>query len=88
MSDRMPEPAEAAPDRGARRSRRASRPAPEGVDPRPSSHPLGDRAAEDRPESWGDGARGGSAAKRVRDGGSKPGENDERLRRDRPPHWG
>lgn len=61
-----------------RRPRRASRPAPDGVDPRPSEHPLTARAGEDRPEGWGDGT-----------GGAKPaGENDARLMQDRPPHWG
>ncbi|WP_416445268.1 hypothetical protein AB3K78_00675 [Leucobacter sp. HNU] len=88
MTEQIPEPTDSAPGRGARRPRRASRPAPEGVDPHPSGHPLGDRASEDRPESWGDGARGGAAAKRARGSGTAAGENDERLRRDRPPHWG
>ena len=86
MADQTPESASPAPEGGARRSRRAHRPAPAGVDPRPSSHPLGERAAEDRPESWGDGARGGSAPRGPRR--APTGENDERLRRDRPPHWG
>lgn len=66
-------------ERSTRKSRRASRPAPEGVDPAPSEHTLGAVAAEDRPESWGDGRQ------------SKQGirsENDDQLRRDRPPHWG
>ncbi|QIM15157.1 hypothetical protein G7067_00375 [Leucobacter insecticola] len=64
-------------DAPARKPRRVTRPAAEGVDPAPSEHALGSSAAEDRPESWGD----------VRE---SPGasENDEQLRRDRPPHWG
>ncbi|WP_157487034.1 hypothetical protein [Leucobacter salsicius] len=63
---------------GARRpSRRASRPAPAGVDPRPSEHLLNAKASEDRPEGWGD----ASARKQVS-------AHDEALRRDRPPHWG
>lgn len=66
-------------ERSTRRPRRAIRPAPEGVDPAPSEHTLGSAAAEDRPESWGD----GQASKRARQS-----ENDEQLRRDRPPHWG
>lgn len=60
-----------------RRSRRASRPAAEGADPRPSEHPLDARAGEDRPEGWGDEQAAGDAA-----------GNEERLKRDRPPHWG
>lgn len=78
-----------------RRSRRAQRPAPEGVDPHPSEHPLTSRAGEDKPESWGEGAAavaGGadpsdSSAKRARKPAAR-GENDDRLRQDRPPHWG
>lgn len=58
-------------------NRRATRPAPEGVDPRPSMHTLNARASEDRPESWGD----ASARKRVS-------AHDAELKRDRPPHWG
>ncbi|UOQ59984.1 hypothetical protein MUN76_13185 [Leucobacter rhizosphaerae] len=66
-------------ERPARTPRRATRPAPEGVDPAPSEHTLGSAASEDRPESWGDG-RGGRRAGQS--------ETDEQLRRDRPPHWG
>ncbi|WP_427870698.1 hypothetical protein [Leucobacter luti] len=55
-----------------------TRNAPEGVDPRPSEHPLDARAAEDRPEGWGSGAKTGEGR----------GANDERLQSDRPPHWG
>ncbi|QIM17490.1 hypothetical protein G7066_12860 [Leucobacter coleopterorum] len=63
-----------------RKPRRVIRPAPEGVDPNPSDHSLDATASEDRPEGWGEsGAVSGSR---------KPGENDEQLRRDRPPHWG
>lgn len=65
-----------------RKRRRVTRPAAEGVDPNPSDHALGARAAEDRPEGWGEGVAG------ARGGAVKPGENDEQLRRDRPPHWG
>lgn len=63
----------------SRKPRRVTRPAAEGVDLQPSDHPLGDRAAEDRPEGWGGETRGGSGKRE---------ENDEQLRRDRPPHWG
>ncbi|MFD5599277.1 hypothetical protein ACFWHR_04390 [Leucobacter sp. NPDC058333] len=65
-----------------RRSRRASRPAPTGVDPRPSEHPLDARAAEDRLDAWGDGAAA------VNGGRAAPSAHDEALKRDRPPHWG
>ncbi|MBC9943772.1 hypothetical protein ICL81_04425 [Leucobacter sp. cx-328] len=60
-----------------RKNRRASRPAPEGVDPRPSEQPITEKAGEDRPEAWGDvpAARARSAS-------------EEQLLRDRPPHWG
>ncbi|UOQ56395.1 hypothetical protein MUN78_12000 [Leucobacter allii] len=61
-----------------RASRRVRRPAPEGVDPRPSEHPLDARAGEDRPEGWGEGQSPGGGAH----------AHDEELRRDRPPHWG
>lgn len=68
---------------GSRRGpRRASRPAPEGSDPRPADYPLDARAAEDRPEGWGDGAAAGGKD------GQQAGENDVRLRQDVPPHWG
>lgn len=66
-----------APDRAPRRNRRASRPAAAGVDPTPSQHSLTDRAAEDKPEAWGD-ARPKS----------QPSAHDQELMRDRPPHWG
>lgn len=65
------------PAPGSRASRRASRPAPEGVDPRPSEHALNARASEDRPEVWGD----APARKQLS-------AHDESLKRDRPPHWG
>lgn len=61
-----------------RTHRRVTRPAPEGVDPTPSQHELNSAAAEDRPESWGE------AVSEERAGG----ENEARLLRDRPPHWG
>ncbi|KAM9863093.1 hypothetical protein ACI1US_01096 [Leucobacter sp. BZR 635] len=65
--------------RRVRGSRRVQRPAPEGVDPTPSDHSLTARATEDKPEGWG-GASPGRA---------KPaGENDDRLKLDKPPHWG
>ncbi|MBK0420515.1 hypothetical protein JD292_00240 [Leucobacter sp. CSA2] len=73
----MTEPSDAT-SRGRRVSRRAQRPAAEGVDPRPSEHRLTARAAEDRPEGWGE---------KPAPGGSDRG-NDDRLKRDRPPHWG
>ncbi|MBP1327144.1 hypothetical protein JOF28_002376 [Leucobacter exalbidus] len=60
-----------------RRNRRATRPAPAGVDPRPSQHALTSRASEDRPEGWGD----ASASKQVS-------SYDAELQRDKPPHWG
>lgn len=69
------------PQRAKRVPRRAQRPAPEGVDPNPSDHALTSKASEDRPEGWGEAARPGTG-KNVR------GENDDRLSRDRPPHWG
>uniref|UniRef100_UPI0013DE1CF8 transcriptional regulator n=1 Tax=Leucobacter chromiireducens TaxID=283877 RepID=UPI0013DE1CF8 len=65
--------------RPPRRSRRVQRPAPAGVDPRPSEHALTARAGEDRAEGW-DGAQGES--------GSAEQANEARLKRDRPPHWG
>ncbi|MHA3725112.1 hypothetical protein ACXR2T_14685 [Leucobacter sp. HY1910] len=75
------EPAEsadsAAPDHGRRTNRRASRPAPAGVDPKPLEHTLTARAREDRPEGWGD----ASAHKQMS-------AHDAALKRDRPPHWG
>lgn len=76
----MPELGDRAADSPAprrRASRRASRPAPEGVDPAPSEHPLTTRAGEDRPEGWGEETR---PRKRMS-------AHDEELARDRPPHW-
>lgn len=67
---------EAGAPRPSRRSRRATRPAPEGVDPRPASHPLTAQAGEDRPEGWGEAS------------GSDGAGHDAELERDRPPHWG
>ena len=64
---------------GRRGSRRAQRPAPDGVDPRPSEHALDARAGEDQSEGWGDRPAGAQAAELG---------NDARLARDRPPHWG
>ncbi|MGO1538105.1 MAG: hypothetical protein ACTHZ9_04575 [Leucobacter sp.] len=63
-------------ERPVRKSRRASRPAAANVDPRPAEQPLKERAADDRPEVWGDKPQSQAG-----------GENDEQLRRDRPPHW-
>ena len=71
-----PEWSAAAPRK--RVSRRVRRDAAPGVDPRPSEHPLDARAREDRPEGWGESAAPGAAT----------GANDDRLKRDRPPHWG
>ncbi|MFC5339059.1 hypothetical protein [Leucobacter denitrificans] len=68
-------------ERSPRKPRRAQRPAAEGVDPHPSEHPLTSRASEDRPEGWGD-----AQTKRTKKQGA--GENDDRLKQDRPPHWG
>jgi high-mobility group nucleosome-binding domain-containing protein 2 len=60
----------------SRKPRRVVKPAQSGTDPNPSS--VGDeRAAEDQPHRWGD--EGGE------DGATD--RNDERLRRDKPPHW-
>ncbi|SJN08298.1 hypothetical protein FM113_01925 [Leucobacter sp. 7(1)] len=50
------------------------------MDPRPSEHPLDAPAREDRAEGWGD---GGTASN-----GTAERANEDRLRRDRPPHWG
>jgi hypothetical protein len=49
-----------------------------GSDPTPQGAPEGTpvRAAEDTDESWGD-----------RPDGATAGPNDERLKRDVPPHW-
>ncbi|MBC9928500.1 MULTISPECIES: hypothetical protein [unclassified Leucobacter] len=82
----MPQHADQDPP-APRRSRRASRPAPEGTDPHPGDHPLDSAAAEDQPEGWGDGAgtKRRSAAKGADQGGA---ENDARLIGDKPPHWG
>ena len=65
--------------RRVRGSRRAQRPAPRGVDPTPNDHALSARAAEDTPQGWG-----GAPANRPKESG----ENDSRLRADKPPHWG
>lgn len=64
--------------RRRRGPRRATLPAPAGTDPRPAEHPLTSRAAEDRPEGWGEAGERAEPA----------GENDARLLQDRPPHWG
>ncbi|MBK0420095.1 hypothetical protein JD276_13740 [Leucobacter sp. CSA1] len=75
-------------ERRAGRSRRVSRPAPEGVDETPSDHPLNAPAAEDAPGGWGD---AGAAPRSRKAAGAREGaegENDARLARDRPPHWG
>lgn len=64
--------------RGPRRAR--TEPVP-GSDPTPQREVPGAapvRASEDTDQAWGDRPASG--------GGS--GENDERLRRDVPPHWG
>lgn len=86
MSDEQPKAAgtPATPQerpQGARQrgSRRAQRAAPEGVDPTPSDHSLTARATEDAPEGWG-----GTPVRRAK----AAGENDERLKIDKPPHWG
>lgn len=76
MTDTDPAPE----SRPQRRSRRAQRPAPAGVDPRPSEHALTARAGEDRAEGWGDTAPGTD--------GTAERANEARLKRDRPPHWG
>lgn len=68
--------------RGPRVSRRARRPAPSGVDPTPSDHALTSRATEDLPEGWG-----AAQVRRAQSGGGS-GENDARLKADKPPHWG
>lgn len=73
-------------DGSGRRPRRASRPAPAGVDPRPAEHPLTARAAEDRPEAWGDAPADGAPSTGV--ARRRPTAHDAELLRDRPPHWG
>ncbi|WP_298229964.1 hypothetical protein [Gryllotalpicola sp.] len=54
------------------------RPGAAGADPAPQL-PAGEsaptKAAEDQPSSWGDGSDGSDG-------------NDDRLTRDKPPHWG
>lgn len=88
----------------ARKPRRAVRPASTGVDPTPSDHVLTSRAREDLPDGWGAGgganeaqavvgdARRTTPQRASRSSGKKTararGENDDRLERDRPPHWG
>lgn len=64
----------------ARRSRRVRKPSKPGVDPSPGESNR-ELAAEDNPQLWGDIDSGSSAA-----GANTP--NDERLKRDKPPHWG
>jgi high-mobility group nucleosome-binding domain-containing protein 2 len=63
--------------RPARRSRRASTAPVPGSDPTPQAdaHEAAVRAAEDAPQGWGDAPAASDA-------------NDDRLRLDRPPHWG
>lgn len=62
-------------ERRERAHRRVKRPGAVGADPAPLSERPGDeppvRAAEDTDAAWGDRPRG----------------NDERLKRDVPPHW-
>jgi high-mobility group nucleosome-binding domain-containing protein 2 len=65
---------------GTRRSRRVSKPAKPGVDPSPGKVNR-ELAAEDNPQLWGDIDSTSAAA-----GADTP--NDERLKRDKPPHWG
>jgi hypothetical protein len=58
-----------------RRHRRVQRPGVAGADPVPQLPTVGSvptKAAEDQLSSWGDGGD----------------DNDDRLRRDKPPHWG
>ena len=59
----------------SRRSRRVVRPAVPGTDPKPAEHEV-TLAAEDAPERWGDTPQRDTM------------EQDERLRREKPPHWG
>lgn len=54
-----------------RQPARTRRAAPTGRGRRPRPPILPDRAAEDRDESWGD----------------RAGDDDERILRERPPHW-
>ncbi|PPF60842.1 hypothetical protein C5C13_02800 [Clavibacter michiganensis] len=63
--------------RPVRRSRRASTAPVPGSDPTPQAdaHEAAVRAAEDAPQGWGDAPAASDA-------------NDDRLRLDRPPHWG
>lgn len=62
--------------RKKRGTRRVVRPSQPGTDPKPGD---GERvlAAEDDPVAWGDSVNSDDAES----------ENDERLRRDKPPHW-
>lgn len=62
-----------------RRSRRVTRPGAPGADDRPSDHPLTERATEDQPDT------GDSVAPGIAGPGA---ENDDRLTREKPPHWG
>ncbi|MFD3447056.1 hypothetical protein ACFDTO_20865 [Microbacteriaceae bacterium 4G12] len=83
MSDR-PESEQSGADRSAaapkkRGPRRARTQPVAGSDPTPQREVPGAapvRASEDTDQAWGDRPASGS------------GENDERLRRDVPPHWG
>ncbi|AJW78345.1 hypothetical protein [Clavibacter michiganensis] len=63
--------------RPVRRSRRASTPPVPGSDPTPQAAARAPAvpAAEDAPQGWGDAPAASDA-------------NDDRLRLDRPPHWG
>lgn len=58
--------------RPRKKSRRVIQPAAPGVDDHPGRGTLDEFAPKDSPETWGDSTRG----------------NDERLKNDKPPHWG
>lgn len=59
----------------SRKSRRVVRPAAPGADPKPAEHES-TLAAEDDPKRWGDAPQRDAT------------EDDDRLRREKPPHWG
>ncbi|KZC95280.1 hypothetical protein AWH51_09065 [Clavibacter tessellarius] len=76
-SDADGHPHAAGEPRPARRPRRASTPPVPGSDPTPQADARvpAVRAAEDAPQGWGDAPASADT-------------NDDRLRLDRPPHWG
>ncbi|MGO4690745.1 hypothetical protein [Glaciibacter sp. 2TAF33] len=55
--------------------------------PAPHTDPSPEAPRETRNGTSADAADVASAAGAAHQHASKPGENDDRLRRDRPPHW-